>query len=416
VNDLNNEHPIRLGYLVSRYPAISHTFILREVLELRRRGMEIEVASINDPDRDFATLTTAEQTEAAHVFYVKKCGIAGALVAFLAFAVRYPVSLCAGMFEAVRLARFDLFKLTLAFCYLIEAVLLAGWMKRKQLRHLHVHFATPAATVALLLSRIRPVSISLTVHGPDEFYNTAEYFLVDKIKAARFICTIGMFARSQLMLLSAAEHWHKFEVVPLGVSASQFIPVARPAKQKPFEILCVGRLVPAKGQHILLQAVAKLRAQGRRVQLRLVGDGPARASLLAETEKLDLSEWVRFEGNVNADLICSLYEAADAFALASFAEGIPVVLMEAMAMQIPCVATCVSGIPELIRHDIDGLLVSPSDAEALAGALARLMDDAALRSRLAESGRRRVLNSYDLETNAGRLADVFRRRLSAIAA
>ena len=209
---MNNLRRIKLAYLISCYPAISHTFILREVLELRKLGIEIDVASINKTDRNFSSLTAEEQDEARRTFYVKKAGISGGAAAAFAFAVRHPLSFGAGLLTVLQLGRFDLHKLSLGYCYLVEAILLAGWMQKKRLKHLHVHFATPAATVALLLSRIRPITISLTVHGPDEFYNTSEYFLAKKIRAAQFICAIGAFARSQLMLLSPVEHWRKFEV------------------------------------------------------------------------------------------------------------------------------------------------------------------------------------------------------------
>ena len=187
-------------------------------------------------------------------------------------------------------------------------------------------------------------------------------------------------------------------------------------ESKPFEILCVGRLVPAKGQHILLQAFARLQAEGRSARLRFVGSGPAHSSLVIETERLNLNGFVCFEGNVNGDRIQRLYESADVFALASFAEGIPVVLMEAMAMEIPCVTTWVNGIPELIRNEIDGLLVAPSDLDGLKNALACLMDNPELRHRLGRSARRRVMEHYALETNVSKLANVFQRRLPTLAA
>jgi glycosyltransferase involved in cell wall biosynthesis len=173
----------------------------------------------------------------------------------------------------------------------------------------------------------------------------------------------------------------------------------------------VGRLVPAKGQHVLLAAVARLRASGRNLRLRLVGDGPDRASLQAAARRLSIEDAVIFEGAVNQDRIRDLYAKADVFALASFAEGIPVVLMEAMAMEIPCISTWITGIPELIRDSVDGLLVAPSDAEGLASAIARLMDDPELRARLGAAGRSRVIEKYDLRRNVARLADVFDARL-----
>ena len=406
---------LRIGYLVSRYPAISHTFILREVLALRALGMAIETASINAPDRIPAQLTTQEQREAERTFYVKRTGAVAASFSVLRRLVAMPQRFCRATLFAARLAGPDLRQLLYCGFYLVEAALLADWMRARGLTHLHVHFATPAATVALLLHRLAPVTFSLTVHGPDEFYDVPGYYLPQKIADAAFVCAIGLYARSQLLKLVPPAIWHKVELTPLGIDETLFLPRSLRSNDRPFEILCVGRLVPAKGQHVLIEAASRLRDAHRPFLLRLVGEGPDRASLQQRVQKLGLAQHVRFEGAVNQDEIHAFYDSADAFALASFAEGIPVVLMEAMSMEIPCVATWITGIPELIRHQIDGLLVGPSDAEGLAQALTQLMEDEGLRANLGRAGRLRVLDRYHLGKNIRSLADVFERRLGAYA-
>ena len=402
---------MRLGYLVSRYPAISHSFILREVVELRALGFEIEVASINLPDRPGKALTRTEKEEAEKAFYVKQAGIRGAVAAQVEMLLREPHRYFAGLLFALGLARADLKQLAFCVFYFFEAVMLAGWMRERSLGHLHVHFATPAATVALILTRVASIGISMTVHGPDEFYDVPGYFLSEKVRGARFVCAIGVYARSQLMKISPASQWDKFEIAPLGVDPEVFEPPPMRRRSERFEILCVGRLVPAKGQHILVSAVSQLVGAGRAIRLRLVGDGPDRQSLELEVRRLRLEDAVCFEGALNQDRTHHFYETADIFALASFAEGIPVVLMEAMAMEIPCVTTWIMGVPELIRNEIDGLLIAPSDVDALAGALMRLMDDAELRQRLGRAGRLRIQDRYNLSRNVTRLAEIFDRRL-----
>jgi glycosyltransferase involved in cell wall biosynthesis len=399
-----------MGYLVSKYPAVSHTFILREIAALRERGIAIDVASINDAD-DRGSMTQAERDEAERTFYVKRAGALGALKAIAWMAVRHPGKLLAGLRIAMKLGGTDARRILLCLFYFAEAVILAGWLRERSLTHLHVHFATPAATVALILTHMAPVTFSMMVHGPDEFYDVTNYYLPEKIAAARFVVCISFFAQSQLMKLSPGEDWHKFDVARLGVDCQHFTP--RPFQTSPdiFEILCVGRLVSAKGQRILIQAAEQLILQGRRIQLRFVGDGPDRRNLEDVVNERGLSEQVRFEGSINQDRIREFYLRADVFALASFAEGIPVVLMEAMAMEIPCVATGINGIPELIRDGIDGLLVAPSDADSLALALTRLMDDPAMRESLGKAGRQRVQRSYEISGSADRLSHVFRSRL-----
>ena len=400
-----------LAYLVSTYPTLSMTFVLREVLALRELGFRIETASINRPDRPIHELTAVEAAEARNTYCVKQHGLAGATVAKLQTVFGNFGGYWRGVRLAFRLAGLDLRRLYLNLMYFIEALMVGQWMKRQGLRHLHVHLASQAASVGLFVRTVFGFGYSLTVHGPDEFYDVERQMLAEKIRAADFLCCISSFARSQLMKLSPYEHWSKFVVSPLGVDPEIFAP--RPPQTAPeiFEILCVGRLAPAKGQHILIDALEKLTQEGRQVRLRLVGSGPDDASLLAHAARSTAGEWVVFEGAINQDRIRDFYAAADAFCLPSFAEGLPVVLMEAMAMEIPCVTTHIAGIPELIRDGEDGLLVPPSDMDALVKALASLMDDTELRQRLGKSGRARVREHYDLRRSVERLAAIFAERV-----
>jgi glycosyltransferase involved in cell wall biosynthesis len=403
---------VRMAYLVSRYPAISHTFILREVLQLRRRGFDIEVASINAPDSAEQDMGVEERSEAGRTYYVKRHGILGAIAAHL-HGLCQPAAWLRGLRFALGLGGWDLRRKAYGLFYFTEALMLARWMDSRDMKHLHVHFASAAANVALVLKQFAPVGLSLTVHGPDEFYDAPGQWLPEKIAAADFIVCIGAYARSQLMHLSPASQWHKFEICPLGVDPERYVPARRPATVRPFTILCVGRLTPAKGQRILIEACRQLHQSGRQLRLVLVGSGPDEDQLKSAVAANGLEHLVRFTGALNQTEVRAWYAEADAFALASFAEGIPVVLMEAMASGIPCVSTRITGIPELIRDGEDGLLVTPSDSDELAAALARLMDDAPLRHYLGRSGRARVQQKYSLTRNVQRLGGVFATRLGA---
>jgi glycosyltransferase involved in cell wall biosynthesis len=400
----------RIAYLVSKYPDFSHTFILREVLALRQRGFEIEVASINDapaPEK----LTQVEREEAAHTFYVKRSGAEGVLRAAWWMLSYKPAGLLRGLAYAFKLGHEDPFRTARCLFYFLEALLLAKWMRERSITHLHVHFATPAATVGLILTHVVPVTFSMTVHGPDEFYDVSTYFLAEKIEAAKFIVCISYFAQSQLMKLTSGGNWHKFDIARLGVDTSQFSPRPFRASPAPFQILCVGRLVSAKGQRILIKAVEQLLKAGHNLHLQLVGDGPDRVDLETLVTLRGLSGTVTFAGIVNQENIRAFYQNADAFAIASFAEGIPVVLMEAMAMEIPCVATRITGIPELIEDGVDGLLVAPSDIAGMAAAIERLIASPELRESLGKAGRIRVQREYELAASAERLSEVFAARL-----
>lgn len=407
---------VRSAWLVSRYPDVSHTFILREVLALKSRGREVATASINDPP-PLDRLTAVEREQATQTFYIKRQGAFGVLRAAAFMLVRRPAATLAAFFYALQLGGIDPRRAVFAVFYYAEALVLARWMMQRGLDHLHVHFATPGATVALIVKRLTGARLSITVHGPDEFFDVKENLLAEKIAAADFIICISYFAQSQLMKLVPSSHWGKFEIARLGVDLMRFsarppeMPPRTNGSDHPFAILCVGRLVAAKGQAILLAAVAQLLEQGRPVRLTLVGDGPERSALETEATRFGIATSIVFAGAVNQDRIGEFYRATDVFALASFAEGIPVVLMEAMAMEIPCIATRIAGIAELIEDGVTGLLVAPSDVAGMAEAIARLMDSAALREELGRAGRQRVEREYELGASANRLNEILNRRL-----
>jgi colanic acid/amylovoran biosynthesis glycosyltransferase len=402
---------VPIAYLTSQYPMLSMSFVLREVIALRELGMQIDVASINLPDRPVERLTAEEAIEARNAYHLKGHGLTGAWMAAVKTLLTNFGGFWRGVGLAFRLAGLDIKRLFYHAMYFAEALMVGVWMRQKQLRHVHVHLGSQGATVGMYVKHIFRVGFSITVHGPDEFYDAEGQYLTEKVGAADFICCISFFCRSQLMKFSPYAQWEKLLVARLGVNTANFVPAqSRPARET-CAIVSVGRLVPAKGQHQLVGAVGKLAAQGKKVRLHLVGAGPDEGSLRAQVARLADPSVVVFEGAVNHDRIRALYEAADVFCIPSFAEGIPIVLMEAMAMELPCVTTHITGIPELIRTGVDGLLFAPSDLDGLTEALATLVDDAGLRERLGKSGRARVLEQYDLGRNMGKLAEIFAERV-----
>jgi len=402
-----------IAYLTSQYPMLSMSFVLREVVALREFGMRIDVVSINMPDRPMERLSAEEAIEARNAYHLKGHGLSGAGLA----AVKTLLTNFGGFWRGVglmfRLAGLDIKRLFYHAMYFAEALMVGVWMRQKGLRHVHVHLGSQGATVGMYVKHIFGVGFSITVHGPDEFYDAEGQYLTEKVAAADFICCISYFCRSQLMKFSPYGQWEKLVVARLGVDTGNFVPSPRKPAGEICSIVSVGRLVPAKGQHQLVDAVGRLALAGRKVRLHLVGAGPDEASLRAQVARLADPSVVVFEGAVNHDRIRALYEAADVFCIPSFAEGIPIVLMEAMAMELPCVTTHITGIPELIRTGVDGLLVAPSDLDGLTEALAKLVDDAELRERLGKSGRARVLEQYNLGRNMGKLAEIFAERVKS---
>lgn len=405
----------RMAYLVSCYPAVSHTFILREVLQLKKRGFEIDIASINLPDRHPDAMNSEEKREFEQTYYVKRDGVAGALKAHLR-GLRRPLNYFKTLGYALKLGGWNLRNMAYGLFYFTEALMLDKWMRAHQQHHLHVHFATAAANVGMILKHFSQITLSLTVHGPDEFYDVPGQWLKEKIRAADFIVCIGSYARSQMMYIAGEDNWSKFVECPLGVDTQQYSPFTlapRSEKDQPFTILCVGRLVAAKGQRILINACQQLKNNGKDVHLVLVGTGPDEMHLKAQVTASGLDDNITFTGALNQEEVRQWYGKADVFALASFAEGIPVVLMEAMACGLPAISTRITGIPELIRDGVDGLLVAPAQVQELADAIELLMSDDDLRCQFAIAGRRRVQDKYEIADNIEKLNDILRTRVGA---
>ena len=405
--------PIAVAYLTSQYPMLSMSFVLREVLQLRRTGARVDVASINRADRLPQDLTADERMEADRAYHLKAHGLLGAMVAASWALGRSPSRFVSGLSLALRLSGIDLRGVARHIAYFVEALMVGRWMAERGHGHLHVHLGSQPATVGMLSKRIFGHGLSVTVHGPDEFFDVERQHLAAKVAHSDFVCCISHYARSQLMRVTPVEHWNRLLVARLGVDAAHFQrpPTEAGPTTGPFRIVCIGRLTPAKGQHRLLDAVARLVRSGRAVRASIVGGGVDRSSLERHAERLGLGAHVSFVGPVTQDSIRDHYLEADCFCLPSFAEGIPVVLMEAMAMELPCVTTWVAGIPELIQDGSNGFLVAPSDVEALADVLGRLVDDVSLRHRIGQRARRTILDDYDLERNVACLQQIFEDRL-----
>src|SRR5258706_7492768 len=365
----HSQDKARIAFLVSQYPAINLTIIMNEIRELRK-AFVLRTASIRAPDRPVNQLAPEERDEASRTYYIKPQGIRGALPALIASLVTQPVSFFRGFFYALRLSGFRTKLALKTIAYFVQGLMVGQWMRREELTHLHTHYSS---TVALLVQRTFRVELSISFHGPDEFRDPAAFWIRQKIEASTFVRAISEFAKSRLSEQCGSEHRKKIEVAYMGVDPGIFTP--RPFRENPtpLEIICVGRLAPVKAQGTLISAVHEVVKTGRNVLLHVVGGGPDRAKLEDHAGKLGVKQHVIFYGFTPQDKLDELYRRADVFALASLAEGVPGVLMEAMAMEIPCVATPVAGVPELIRDGIDGLLVPPSDERAIGLAILRLV-------------------------------------------
>lgn len=397
--------PMVLGYLCSEFPALSHTFISREIAVLRKEGFRIVTASINAA-RDVGKMGKEDQEFARTTYCVKTTP----LLRIAALLFRYmfrPKPFCSALALSAGLAwRSGPRDLGKAIGYFVEALLVHDWARRNEVTHVHVHFANAAATVALIATRFGSLEYSMSVHGPDEFYDVQRNNLREKIIASAFVRCISFYCRSQLMRLSPVDQWNKLHIVRCGIFNDEFRwRAGRPAITR--NILCVGRLCPSKGQAILVEAAGILASRGLDFHILFLGGGEDLEAMISMVERKGLAARIAMAGAVGHERVTEELAACDLFVLPSFAEGVPVALMEAMASGIPVVTTGITGIPELVEHGIDGILVQPSNSSQLADALEPFLrgriDVASMTAKAAE----KVRAEYDVETNTRKLGELF---------
>jgi glycosyltransferase involved in cell wall biosynthesis len=399
---------MQIAYLLSEYPTLGHTYLLREVRELRHLGWDIQTISIRRPASRSSPLSAAEQEEWNATWYILGSSPVEFLRAHAATFAMRPARYLRGLLTAGRIGRLQPRATARALAYFVEAVLAGYRLRQAGIEHVHSVYTT---TVALIMSRVFDIRLSLTIHGPSEFFDPEGFRIRDKVAAAELVTGISYFCRSQIMLWSSPSDWHKIEVVPLGIDIDGWQPAAFREHPVPFELISVGRLADVKGYPLLMEAVALLISEGREVRLRLVGDGPDSRQLQERARQLGIAGQVVFEGWKTQEELRQLYAGSDLCVLSSFSEGVPVVLMEAMATGIACVAPRITGIPELIRDGIEGRLVTPSHVAELASAIRELMDKPDLRRQMATLTRERIAHRYELRKNVLHLSKLFSRKI-----
>lgn len=401
----------RIAYLTGDYPKVSHTFILREVTALRAEGIEVLTCAIRRPP-EAECRGAPEQAALASTFYVLATAknparllVAHARVARagwrrwlgaarLAWRTR-PPGLKAAIWQAF---------------YWLEAGVLADHLRRSGVQHLHNHFVDSSCSVAMFASYMSGVPFSFTLHGPTELYEPHKWRLDEKIARSAFSAYISHFARSQGMLFSDPAHWDRLRIVHCGIEPERY---ARDPAQPPGKtILFIGRMSGVKGAPLMIDALAALRARHPDARLVMIGDGPERPALQAQAGAHGLAEAVTFTGTQTQDEVAAHLSRADLLALPSFAEGVPVVLMEAMAAGLPVVTTRIAGIPEMVENGVSGWLVPPGDLDTLVDRLDALLSDPAGRAAMGAAGRDKVCREYAISHEAAWLAQLFRGSLS----
>lgn len=397
--------PMRIAYFVNQYPKVSHTFVRREIRAVERQGIAVERIAIRGWDAELVDEEDIEERTLTR--YVLQDGIVPLLGVTLRTAVRSPRKFADALVAAIRLSRGAERPLPYHLMYLAEACRILDWLRAVDAMHLHAHFGTNSAEVALLVRELGGPEYSFTVHGPDEFDKGAFLHLDKKIAGAKFVAAVNSYCRAQLFRMASKADWGKIKVIHCGLepafraSGEESSPTAR-------RLVCVGRLCEQKGQLLLLEAFSQLQRRLDGCHLVLAGDGEMRPEIEARIAALGLSDAVSITGWISSADVRREILAAEALVLPSFQESLPVVIMEAMALRRPVISTYVAGIPELVIAGETGWLVPAASIEPLVQAMeACLTAPPETLERMGETAYSRVAARHDIDTEAARLVGLF---------
>lgn len=396
--------PLRITYVINQYPMISHSFIRREIQALERQGFEILRIAVRGWDAEL--VDEEDRKERLRTRYVLQDGLSVLLWAVVRTLLSKPGPFLSALALTIKLSgRRGERSLPYHLIYLAEACRILPWLKSFGATHVHAHFGSNSAELALLVRVLGGPTYSYTFHGEPEglFGGVGE-----KVGRAAFVVAISSYARSQIYRLVNTAYWHKIKVVHCGLETTfhNLAPVPPPPERR---LVCVGRLCTQKAQLLLIEAVYQLGCKGIEFELVLAGDGEIRADVEAQIARYGLSRQVRITGWISSNQVREEMLAARALVLPSFAEGLPVVIMEAMAMRRPVLTTYVAGIPELVQPGVHGWLFPAGSVDDLARAIEECLlkspDDLRI---MGEAGYLRVMERHSVDTEAAKLGELFR--------
>ncbi len=399
---------MHVAYLINQHPAISTTFVKREIQALERAGARVTRFSIRPMlAKNFPDANDRREIELTQALLGR--GARALLPSVARLAAARPALFARAEALTVRIGRRSERGLFRNFAYLAEACSLVEQLEHSDVQHVHAHFGTNSAAVAMLTHVLGGPSYSFTAHGPEEFDKPDLIALREKIARAAFVVGVSSFGRSQLYRYCEGREWSKVQLVRCGVDPSHVAREPSPVPDVP-RFASVGRLCEQKGQLLLVQAAAQLKREGREFELVLVGDGPMRAELEALIAREGLGATVRITGWASGEEVLREIEAARAFVLPSFAEGLPVVLMEAFARGRPVITTHIAGIPELVQDQVNGWLVPAGSDTAVAEAMRSALDASPERlTAMGRAGYERVRALHSTDENASQLLALFER-------
>lgn len=402
---------MRISYFTSSYPRATDTFIQREVVGLREAGHEVFTSALRRPEgaNNVSDLIRSERENTAYFLPAKVLALISLNITTL---FKTPATYFKTLCLAFKTRKPGIKGTLYQFFYFQEALLLSNYLIKNRIQHIHNHFGDSSGSVTMLASQLSGVGYSITFHGPHIFFEPTLLALREKVRFAKFIVCISNYCRSQMMLFSDAEDWHKLYIVHCGVDVAAYStgePLAKILVNDAFKLLYVGRLAAEKGVPVLLNSLIALKNEGHNFHLTLLGDGPERADLEHKVKQHGLQEHVHFGGFASQETVRTTLQNSEVFILPSFAEGVPVSLMEAMACGVPVIGTNVGGVTELIQHGVSGLVVSPSDEVSLKQAIVSYMENEQLRERVKREARQTIEAQFNLNLEIAKLGKLIEK-------
>ena len=395
---------MKLAYLLNTYPMTSTTFIRREIEAIEREGIEVTRFAIRRWPERLVDPDDMRELERTH-YVMNGRGFALAWW-FLFAAVSSPLSWAAAFLATLQLSAAARGNRLRPFAYFVQAAYLRRQLKDAEVTHVHAHFSTNAAAVAMLCRLLGGPTYSFTVHGPDELMDPASLCLELKVRHAKSVVAITQYCRSRILSFISPTLASRVEIIPCGLDLRVF-PKAPTLPQRSQTLVCVGRLCPQKGQIHIPGAAALLRTSHPDLRILLIGDGESRAEIEREIDRHGVGEMVRLEGWGSNQRVREALLQSKALLLPSYHEGLPIVIMEAFAVFRPVVTTRIAGIPELVDSSC-GWLVEPGDEAALAAAIAAAVAVAPAQfAKMGQEGRRRVEARHNIDRVARALLSTF---------
>lgn len=392
----------RIAYFVNRYPAVSHTFIRREILALEAQGFDVVRVALHGHNETLVDEADLAERDKTH--HILNQGVGELLRHAFLRMVTSPGSFFAALWLAMRTGLRGTRPLPYHLGYFVEACSLVAHLEESAVTHVHAHFGTNSTAVVMLARALGGPPYSFTVHGPEEFDDPNGLRLGEKAKHAAFVVAITSYARAQLCRWVDPVHWDKIKVVHCGLPADYF-DSSDSSPPDGTNFVCIGRLNEQKGQLLLLDAARILKERGRQFRIVLIGDGELRAELEAAIRQHALQEYVILTGSLTGPQVKAELLNCRALVLPSFAEGLPIVIMEAMAAGRPVLTTYVAGIPELVRPGENGWLIPPGSVDELVAAMEAVLDcPAGTLAEMGAQGRERVRERHSVDTEAAKLA------------